>query len=199
VKIIAHSVSNLKEARVALKNGVDYIEVDVSKRILLPKFVVQHSIVKGILGVGPILASLLIPSIRDKLFLDLKRATFSLSFANKFAHLLSTFKVKGVRICGFNWLIISKLCEGNNLLPFYTLKTEEHIEKIRKLSPSLKKPAGFSVHYSLINKKFLKEFKDDQTQIWSWTINDLKMAKQLIGLGVDGIISDNWGSMLKLQ
>ena len=137
MKIIAHSVGNLKEARNALKKGVDFIEVDVSKRIFLPKFVVQHSAIKGILGVGPILASLFIPSVRDRLFLDLKRATFSLSFAGKFAHLLSTFKVKGVRICGLNWPVISQLCEGNNLLPFYTLRTKEHVEKIKKILHNL--------------------------------------------------------------
>jgi len=198
VKIIAHSVGNLKEARNALKKGVDFIEVDVSKRIFLPKFVVQHSAIKGILGVGPILASLFIPSVRDRLFLDLKRATFSLSFASKFAHLLSTFKVKGVRICGLNWPVISQLCEGNNLLPFYTLRTKEHVEKIKKILPFLKNPAGFSVHYSLIDKKFMEEFRNLPTsgQIWSWTVNDLTTVNQLAKLGVDGIITDDWEKLL---
>ena len=199
MQIIAHSVGNLKEARNALKKGVDFIEVDVSKRIFLPKFVVQHSAIKGILGVGPILASLFIPSVRDRLFLDLKRATFSLSFAGKFAHLLSTFKVKGVRICGLNWPVISQLCEGNNLLPFYTLRTKEHVEKIKKILPSLKNPAGFSVYYELINKQFIEKFKDDQTQVWAWTVNDLPTANQLAKLGVDGIISDKWENLLKLH
>ncbi|KKS04540.1 MAG: hypothetical protein UU56_C0005G0039 [Candidatus Curtissbacteria bacterium GW2011_GWA2_41_24] len=160
---------------------------------------VQHSAIKGILGVGPILASLFIPSVRDRLFLDLKRATFSLSFAGKFAHLLSTFKVKGVRICGLNWPVISQLCEGNNLLPFYTLRTKEHVEKIKKILPSLKNPAGFSVYYELINKQFIEKFKDDQTQVWAWTVNDLPTANQLAKLGVDGIISDKWENLLKLH
>jgi len=197
MRVIAHSIGNLKEARKALKIGVDFLEIDVSKRILLPKFVIQHSVIKGIFGVGPILASLLIPNVRDKLFLDLKRASFSLSFASKFAHLLSNFKIKGVRICGTNWLIISRLCKGNNLLPFYTLRNKKSIEKIRKILPSLKKPAGFSVHYKLITKEFLEEFKNDQVEIWSWTVNDLETAKQLIKLGVDGIISDNYALLLE--
>jgi len=199
MKVIAHSIKSLHEARNALKKGANFIEVDVSKRLLLPKFVIQHSAIKGALGIGPILVSVFIPKIREKLFLDIKDHAISLTFAAKLSQLLSAFRVKNVRICGLNWEVISKLCEKNNLLPFYTLKTRRHVEKIRKQLSFLEKPAGFSVHYRLITKEFLEEFKKDQTEIWGWTINDLTTARHLVSLGIDGIITDEWESLLKLR
>ena len=201
MKVIAHSIKSLHEARDALEKGSDFIEVDVAKRLLLPKFVIQHSAVKGVLGIGPILASVFIPKVREKLFLDIKDHAISLTFAAKLSHLLSAFKVKNVRICGLNWQVVSKLCEKNNLLPFYTLKNKNHVVKIKKVLPKLTPPAGFSIKYDLVDQSLIQYLKSDYptSEIWAWTINNLQFAKQLGKTGVDGIITDKWEKLLKLR
>lgn len=202
-RIIAHSIKNIDQAKEAIKGGVDFVELDVSKRFLLRKFVIQHSLIKGLLGMGPIVASLLIPSFREKVFLDLKLLNLSLNFTHRFSHLLSTLKIKEeIRICGYHWEQMSRLAEGNNLLPFYTLTENYDVDKIREKLPSLKKPGGFSVHHSLISEQFMEEFKSysnghGRAQIWVYTVNDLDRARKLKKLGVDGIITDKYELLLE--
>lgn len=197
MKIIAHRVTDVLTGKKALDAGVDFIEVDVAKRFLFPKFVIEHNALKGKLGIGPILASIFIPNIQKKLFLDLKHATISRSFAHKLSHLLKTLKVRGVRVCGRDWQIVSEVCHNNGLLPFYTLANSYHVREIENSLPKLTKPAGFSVHYKLINEDLIKKLKAHADQIWAWRVNDIETAKKLASLGVNGIIADDWKAMMK--
>lgn len=199
MKIIAHGIKNLKEAKSALAAGVDFLEIDVSKRIFFNKFTAQHNGILGIFGIGPILETLFTTEIRSRAFLDLKSVSYRNSFTHKLAELLIKLGVKNARICGHDWKMISKICLANSAHPFYTLKNKRSLEKFRRQLQFLKKPAGFSVHYKLIDKKFMKEFRKKSMQIWAWTVNDLKEAKRLAELKVDGIITDEWSLLLRSE
>lgn len=192
MKIIAHGIKSLPEAKLAIRAGVDFLEIDVSKRFFFDKFTAQHNGLMGIFGIGPILESLLTAEIRSRAFLDLKPISYRKGFTHKLAELLIKLKVKNVKICGHNWKMISKICLQNNAHPFYTLRNKRSLEKFKRQLHLLKKPAGFSVHYKLIDKKFMKEFRKKSVQIWASTVNDLKEAKRLAELKVDGIITDEW-------
>lgn len=197
MKIIAHRVNDVLDAKKALDSGADFVEVDVAKRLLLPKFTIQHNSIKGKLGIGPIFASMLIPSFQKKLFLDLKHTNISFRFAAKLSQLLKTFKVKPMRVCGLEWNVISQICENNNLLPFYTIRTERGVKKIKEALHRLKKPSGFSVHFTQINETLVKELKAHGSEIWVHTINEVNIAKNMQNLGVDGIITDNYKLMIE--
>lgn len=196
MKIIAHRVTDALQAKEALDTGADFIEIDVAKRFLFPKFVMEHNSLKGKLGIGPLLASIFIPKVRSKLFLDLKHANLSRNFAKKLSLVLKTFKIKNVRVCGLDWKIISQVCHDNNLLPFYTILDSVHLKEIEKALPNLKKPAGFSVYFPLLAHDVVKQFKK-HGEVWAWTVDDPKIAKDLVKLGVDGIITNNWREMMK--
>ncbi len=199
MKIIAHRVTDLTGAKRALEQGVDFIEVDVAKRFFIPKFTIQHNGLKGKLGIGPVLGSILVPSLQKKLFLDLKQANISFRFASKLSIFLKNFKVKPFRVCGHDWKIISSICKNNNLLPFYTIRNQERVDNLEIIIQNLAKPAGFSIHYTLIDKNLIRRLKSDypKCEIWAWTVNDLKTARNLIKLGVSGIITDEYELMIK--
>lgn len=190
MKVIAHSVTNLQIAQKAIKKGVDFLEIDVSKRVLSSKFIIQHNSLKGIFGVGPILETLLTAELKTRAFLDLKAINRSESFTYKLSQLLEKLKVENVKVCGHRWQMISKLSKKNNLLPYYTLKNKKSIEKFKKMLPQLKKATGFSVKHDLIDEDFMKEFKKKSVEIWAWTVNDANTAKKLEKLGVNGLITD---------
>ena len=192
MKIIAHGIKNALDAKKALKAGVDFLEIDVSKRLIFNKFTIQHNGLMGIFGIGPILDKILTAEIKTRAFLDLKPVSFRNSFSHKLANLLIKLKVKDAKICGHSWQLISTLCEKTNSKPFYTIKNKEAVYKLKKMLKDLRPPAGFSVKYDLIDKKFIKEFRKKSVQIWAWTVNDLEEAKRLAILGVDGIITDEW-------
>lgn len=199
MKVIAHGITDPKVAKYAIAKGVDFLEIDVAKKLLFNKFTAQHNGILGILGLGPILETLLIKEVRTRAFLDLKPISYRESFVYKLSELLAKLGIDNVRICGHNWKILSTLRGKINAKPYYTIKDEFGAEKFQKMLPNLSQPIGFSVKYNLINEKFIKRFKKKSTEIWAWTVNDITESKRLINLGVDGIITDNWESVLKLR
>lgn len=199
MKIIAHGIRDRQAARHAIKKGVDFVEIDVSKRFLFNKFTTQHNGLMGLFGFGPLLERILTAEFKTRAFLDLKPVSPRATFAYKLSELLVKMKLEDPKLCGHNWIMISALAHQNNAKPYYTLKNQGSIEKFRRMLPHLKKAAGFSVHHSLINKEFMKEFKNKSTEIWTYTIDDIAEAKKLVALEVDGIITNNWENLLKLR
>lgn len=59
-------------------------------------------------------------------------------------------------------------------------------------------PAIYSPHYSLVNKKLVKFCHKKGMLLIPWTVNKKKKMKQLIELGVNGIISDYPDKLLKV-
>ena len=194
MKVIAHGINNIKDAKKALRSGVDFIEIDVSKRIFFNKFTTQHNGLMGILGFGPMLETLLTAEIRSRAFFDLKPVSYRSSFTHKLAELLLKVGVKDAKICGHDWQMLSNLSHKVNAKPYYTIKNIEGLEKLKKMLPHLKKPVGLSVKHNLINKKFMNLVKKlpIKQKIWAWTVNDTEEIKRLEKLNVDGIITDNW-------
>lgn len=194
MKIIAHAVKNYQEAQRSFEGGIDFIEVDVSKRIFSSKFVIQHNGVWGKLGIGPNLASILTDKIKSRLFLDIKHANISLNFSRKLSVFLKNASVGNIRVCGLNWEAISQICKTCGLAPYYTLTNRASLKRFRRVQAKLYRAAGFSIRHNLIDKTLIKNLKADypKSDIWAWTVNDVKKAKELFASGIDGIITDNW-------
>lgn len=58
-------------------------------------------------------------------------------------------------------------------------------------------PAIYSPHYLLVSTHMIDYCREHGIKVIPWTVNDLKPAKQLIDLGVDGIITDYPDIMVK--
>lgn len=192
--LVAHGIKNKNDANYAQKKGYCFLEVDVAKRIIFTKFTITHGAIPGKLGFGPTLESLLISKYRNKLFLDIKHANYSLRFTSRIVKLLKLSKTKNVKICGTDWKVISNICQQTNSQPFYTLKEINSFEKLTTVLTKIEKPAGFSVRYQLLNKTFVKKLKSEHpnAQIWAWTPDRKNDIEKLKKLKIDGIITDNW-------
>lgn len=199
LKIIAHGVKNLKEAKKAIRAGVDFLEIDVAKRVFFNKFTAQHNGLLGIAGIGTMLEKILITEVKTRAFLDLKPVSFRNTFTHRLSLLLTKVGVKNAKICGHNWQLISNLCAETDASPFYTIKNKNSVQKFKRMMSVLKKPNGFSVRHDLIDKNFMKEFENKSVEIWAWTVNEVEEAKRLARLGVDGIITDEWKMLSTLK
>jgi len=153
----------------------------------------------GIFGIGPILETLLTAEVRSRAFLDLKPVSYRNSFTKKFVNLLLKVGAKDAKVCGHDWQMLSNLSAQINAKPYYTIKNLEGFKKIKRVIKELKKPRGFSIKHNLIDKSLIRNLKSDfpTSELWAWTVNDLKEAKRLAELKVDGIITDEWGKLLK--
>lgn len=199
MQIIAHKITNVIDAKKALSDGVDVLEVDVAKGIIFSKFTTQHHGVKGKFGIGENLEPVLAEVPSNKLLLDIKHASLSLTFTREFSDLLISYNIKNARICGLDWQAVSKVCQKTSCLPFYTFDNENDLEKLKGKLPKLAQPEGFSINHMLIDKDLIRNLKSDYpiSEVWAWTVNDKKEAEKLAILGVDGIITDEWGKLLK--
>lgn len=65
------------------------------------------------------------------------------------------------------------------------------------LTPALFEPVDFAqwdavtVHWRTVNKRFLTAAHKQQTQVLAWTVDDPKVAQRLLGLGANGITSND--------
>ena len=194
MKIIAHGITSLPEAKKAIRAGVDFLEIDVSKRFFFNKFTAQHNSLMGIFGLGPVLETLLTAEVRSRAFLDLKPVSYRNSFTRKFSELLLKISVKDAKVCGHDWQMLSKLSDNINAEPYYTIKNLDGLRKLKKIIKELKKPRGFSVKHDLIDEKFMSWIRTlpAKSSVWAWTVNDVREAQRLAFLGVDGIVTDEW-------
>ncbi|HEY0355322.1 MAG TPA: glycerophosphodiester phosphodiesterase family protein, partial [Flavisolibacter sp.] len=51
-------------------------------------------------------------------------------------------------------------------------------------------PNVYSPHFSLVTAELIKNCRQKNIKVIPWTVNNVEEMKRLIGLGVDGIISD---------
>ena len=168
----------------------------------------------GIFGLGPVLETLLTAEVRSRAFLDLKPVSYRNSFTHKFSELLLKISVKDAKICGHDWQMLSILSHKINAKPYYTIKNLQGLKKLKIMVNKLKKPAGLSIHHGLVTKDLINYCSRLKTEnfsprsknnginmtkfeLWAWTVNDKKEAERLALLGVDGIITDEWGKLLK--
>ncbi len=201
MKIIAHKIENIPQAKKALAAGANFVEIDVAKRIIFTKFTTQHHGIKGKFGIGENLESILSAVPPYKLLLDIKHANLSFTFVKKLSGLLTVNNIKNARICGRDWQIISQICQKTTCLPFYTISTAGDVRKLKILLSKLASPAGFSVRRNLVDEELIRDLKSlprgktdnfPTSKLWAWTVNEIKEAKRLQKLGVDGIITDEW-------
>ncbi len=106
-------------------------------------------------------------------------------------------------------VIKEKKVEERVIIQFFDMRTLQYLHKkypsirtaylfeppsIKSFSKQLKElgfnPAIYSPHYSTITSKLVKQCKKSNIILIPWTVNDIEKMKEMIHLGVDGIITD---------
>ena len=74
----------MEGAKRAIKIGCNYVEIDIAKQFIVPRFVIRHNGVLGKLGIGESINKLLDKNIQENLYLDLKLTFLSITFKRRF-------------------------------------------------------------------------------------------------------------------
>ncbi|MCX2744069.1 glycerophosphodiester phosphodiesterase [Mangrovivirga sp. M17] len=82
------------------------------------------------------------------------------------------------------------------------IKTVLLVENAKGYNSNLKelgfKPDVYSPEHRLVTKRMVEDLHDREIRVIPWTVNDTSDMKQLINLGVDGLISDYPDRLMKI-
>jgi hypothetical protein len=95
-------------------------------------------------------------------------------------------------ICARAWPLLERF-EG---LPVRRVHSVGSAGQLRELLRATSKPIeGVSIHERLLDVAAVTELRRVANVVMTWPVNDLARAAELIGLGVDGLISDRPGAI----
>ncbi|MBI1932841.1 MAG: glycerophosphodiester phosphodiesterase [Ignavibacteriales bacterium] len=128
-----------------------------------------------------------------KLNIELKTNGHEKELADRVVKIIEDSKFTGNCILtSFDFAQIDRAKEINpNLKVGYIFKTIPSDIDVFKANVNL-----LSVHYSLVNKDFMKKSIENNKAVYVWTVNDVVEMKRLIDLGVSSIIT-NYPDVLK--
>lgn len=209
---IAHRAGNSLDAlHAALAVGPDIIEADVHAH--RGRLEVRHQKSMGPLpwiwdrhGNGSL------PSLRDSW--ELKRATGLLQLdelldaAADGATLMLDLKGVGdvgpavvralharspsapVIVCGRWWPSVDAFTGREWAKPVLSARTRRELARLLRRLRQGPAPYGVSVHNSLLDRKLVDELRSLVEVVMTWPINDDDALERVLGVGVNGIISD---------
>jgi glycerophosphoryl diester phosphodiesterase len=95
-----------------------------------------------------------------------------------------------VTFCGQNWPVLQRLrVIDPGLRVHYSIGVQRQLAAFGHV-PQDETLRGVCVHQSLLNSQLVDIFKRRGLDVWTWVVDDLAQARQLIAMGIDGIISN---------
>ena len=95
-----------------------------------------------------------------------------------------------VTFCGQNWSVLQRLrLIDPDLRIHYSIGTEPQLAAFRRVRQD-ETLRGVCLHQGLVDAQLIDTLKRRSLAIWTWTVDDLARARELVAMGVDGIISN---------
>lgn len=209
---IAHRAgNNLHDLERALAAGVDAIECDFwhdrgrlalrheRKLPALPvwydRWYIRFSI--GELSLPDLLREI---NFRSELFLDIKSATPQAAEAVLRLYHDNESMMPRTLVSSREWRLLEQLGEaGTEMRMFYSVGRASGLEALLRRAKASPRPAGTSIRHTLLSADAVERLHDAGLQVFAWTVNNRHRAEELLGWGVDGLISDEIGVHTELH
>lgn len=195
---IAHnSGDSLNTVRAAQASGADLIEVDVVR--VRGKLRAAHQSPRRLVGFGlfqgPHLQRVwdeLNPTVALKLDLkDTQSATL-----RQLAAFLAEHQGRELLISSGNVSVMKLLGESvPQALKLLTVDSQRDLERLLDDREALAALEGVTVEHTLLTAASVTALRGHRLLIFAYTVNDLERTNELVGLGVDGITTDNLALM----
>jgi glycerophosphoryl diester phosphodiesterase len=96
-----------------------------------------------------------------------------------------------VTVCGQNWALLEHLrAAAPHLKVHYSIDSTAQIEAFQAM-PKHDSIRGICLNQALIEEPLIERLKGLGMTIYTWTVDDLWRAHELLELGIDGIISNS--------
>jgi glycerophosphoryl diester phosphodiesterase len=96
----------------------------------------------------------------------------------------------GFSVCSQSWDLLEAFRELENVRVIHSIGSER---QLREAWPRLSwhDRHAISIHRKLLNPATLRALKERAQMVMTWPINSASVLDEVVGLGVDGVISDN--------
>jgi len=95
-----------------------------------------------------------------------------------------------VTFCGQDWSVLQRLrLIDPDLRVHYSIGAEPQLAAFRRVRQD-ETLRGVCLHQGLVDAQLVDTLKRRGLAIWTWTVDDLARARELVAMGVDGIISN---------
>jgi glycerophosphoryl diester phosphodiesterase len=115
---------------------------------------------------------------------------------------LKTIREVGVKdqviIFCFSYEVLEKIREMNKTIPILYLEGESNTETIKKALAINANAIGLGSK-STLSKKYIEEANKQGIEVWRWTVDDVDEMKQLIEIGINGLITNYPDKALKIR
>lgn len=210
--IIAHGAGNdRRQLLAALRAGVDMVEVDVWRH--RGRLVARHEhglgflplvydkwYVKVALGRPLTLADvMLIAKGSTRLLLDLKGDGDDF-LTDLLALIQDQGLVQEVAVSSQRWKLLEQARERlPELAVCYTIDSRGQLAALKDLLAGGRAPPAVSIRHLHLSQGLIRVLKGNDVAILAWTVDEPGRAQELVGWGVDGIISDSLPLLLSLK
>ena len=198
--LIAHRGGNaLADLQIAEANGVEFVEADL--RLYRGRLEVRHLKTVGPLPIlwdrwqlaapwhprlelGALLAA---TAPETELLLDLKGRRLAL--AEKVLEAVVPFLgVRRFTVCARSWKLLEPFAD----LPVRRVHSIGSMRQLRRLIGRVGdgRLEGISIHQKLLDRERIDLVRSVSDLILTWPVNHPERARELLGLGVDGLITD---------
>jgi glycerophosphoryl diester phosphodiesterase len=213
----------------AIDAGADYFELDVHRTkddslVVIHDYNVFRTSTKGIKGViaemnysdltkvsvgapaefGNQFENLKIPTLREALSLAKGKIKVCievkvLDIEEDVMNTVNELQVNDeVIIFSFYYPVLEKFRELDSEIPILYLKGNADAMTVEE-AKAIKAAAIGVGSGTVVNEEFLSLAHEKGLEIWQWTINDEAKMKELLGLGIDGIITNYPDKALKIR
>jgi glycerophosphoryl diester phosphodiesterase len=94
-------------------------------------------------------------------------------------------------ICGLNWALLEHLrAAAPHLKVYYSIGSADQLEAFQAMLE--RDPIrGICLNHSLAEEHLIERLKGLGVTIYTWAVDDLRRARELLELGIDGVISNS--------
>jgi len=123
------------------------------------------------------------------LFLDLKGKDRHLAHA--IVKDIQNFQPdRQIVLCGRTWTQLDEVVDEPHVTVFYSVGSDEELAAVWTRLDRMAYPA-VSIHSRYLTEDLMRKFKQIDTTVVTWAVNDYEHARALYQIGVDGFTSDN--------
>jgi glycerophosphoryl diester phosphodiesterase len=102
-------------------------------------------------------------------------------------------------VCGQNWPLLDRIGQLDPRMSLvYSLGCEAHVAALRRRVSAVPPISAVSVEQKLLTPALMRQFSSQAVSVFAWTVNAEARARELLELGVAGIISDRLDLLSKL-